>query len=74
MNAGAAIMTGQQQKGQQDYNNTWGNWGNALGIGGSILGAFSDEQLKHYKECSRKVVIRSPKSIQKLKFVKEGTK
>jgi hypothetical protein len=67
-------MSAAQQEGQAEYERKWGNWGNGLGIGGSIFKAFSDEDLKHYKECSKKVTIRSPKSIEKLKFVKEGTK
>jgi hypothetical protein len=35
-------------------------------------GLFSDERLKHYRECSKKVVVRSPSKIQELKFVKKG--
>ena len=35
-------------------------------------GVFSDERLKHYKECSKKVVMRTPSKIQELKFVKKG--
>jgi hypothetical protein len=34
-------------------------------------GLFSDERLKHYRECSKKVVVRSPSKIQELKFVKK---
>ena len=30
----------------------------------------SDERLKHFKECTKKVTVRSPKSIQSLKFVR----
>ena len=56
---------------QQNYNQGWGNTGNALGIAGSLLSAFSDEELKHYRECSKKVVVRSPSKIQSLKFVKQ---
>ena len=74
LGAGATYLGAAQQQGQNDYNNTWGNVGNTLGVAGSVLGAFSDEKLKHYRECSKKVVIRSPNSIKKLKFVKEGTK
>jgi len=74
VSAAGTMMGAGQQEGQAEYDRTWGNWGNALGIGGSLLKPFSDEQLKHYKECSKKVTIRSPQSIQKLKFVKEGTK
>ena len=32
----------------------------------------SDERLKNYRECSKKVVVRSPKSIQSLKYVVRG--
>ena len=69
-NAGVSAMGTQmgaaQQEGQNEYNRKNANWG--LGIG--LL--TSDEKLKHYKECSKKVVIKSPNSIQKLKFVKEN--
>ena len=61
-------MGAAQTEGQNEYERKWGNWGNALGIGGSLLKSFSDEDLKHYRECSKKVTVRSPKSIQKLKF------
>ena len=30
--------------------------------------ATSDERLKHYRECTKKVTVRSPKSIQSLKM------
>ena len=69
-NAGVSAMGTQmgaaQQEGQNEYNRKWGNWGAGLGL------LTSDEKLKHYKECSKKVVIKSPNSIQKLKFVKEN--
>jgi len=68
------MMGAEQQEGQNVYDRTWGNWGNALGIGGSLLKSFSDEELKHYRECSKKVTVRSPKSIKSLKFEKEGAK
>ncbi len=68
--SGTQLSAGQSE-GQAEYDRTWGNWGNGLGIAGSTLKAFSDEDLKHYKECSKKVTIRSPKSIQKLKFVQK---
>ena len=74
VSAAGTKMGAAQTEGQAEYDRTWGNWGNGLGIGGSLLKAFSDEDLKHYRECSKKVTIRSPKSIEKLKFVKEGTK
>jgi hypothetical protein len=71
LGASGTQLSAGQQEGQAEYDRTWGNWGNGLGIGGSVLKAFSDEDLKHYRECSKKVVIRSPKSIQKLKFVQK---
>jgi hypothetical protein len=45
--------------------------GAAAGLAGSIL---SDERLKHYKECSKKVVMRTPSKIQSLKIDVEGMK
>lgn len=71
LGASGTQLSAGQQEGQAEYDRTWGNWGNGLGIGGSVLKAFSDEDLKHYRECSKKVVIKSPKSIQKLKFVQK---
>ena len=68
VSAAGTKMGAAQTEGQNEYERKWGNWGNALGIGGSLLKSFSDEDLKHYRECSKKVTIRSPKSIQKLKF------
>lgn len=69
-NAGVSAMGTQmgaaQQEGQNEYNRKNANWGLGLGL------LTSDEKLKHYKECSKKVVIKSPNSIQKLKFVKEN--
>ena len=35
-------------------------------------GLFSDERLKHYRECSKKVVVRTPSKIQTLKFTQKG--
>lgn len=71
LGASGTQMSAGQQEGQAEYDRKWGNWGNGLGIAGSTLKAFSDEDLKHYRECSKKVTIRSPKSIQKLKFVQK---
>jgi hypothetical protein len=65
-------MAAAQQAGNDEYEHTWGNWGNGLGIIGSFLKPFSDEQLKHYRTCSKKVVCHSPSKIQSLKFVKES--
>ena len=66
--AGTAMGAGQQE-GQNEYERTWGNWGAGLGLGSMLLP--SDERLKHYQECSKKVVIKSPKAIAKLKYVKK---
>ena len=66
--AGTAMGAGQQE-GQNEYDRTWANWGAGLGLGSMLLP--SDERLKHYKECSNKVVIKSPKAIEKLKYVKK---
>ena len=71
LGASGTQLSAGQSEGQAEYDRKWGNWGNGLGIAGSTLKAFSDEDLKHYKECSKKVAIRSPKSIQKLKFVQK---
>lgn len=68
MNAYGTMLGAGQQEGQAQYDRTWGNWGNGLGIGGSLLKAFSDEGLKHYRECSKKVVMRTPSKIKTLKF------
>ena len=35
-------------------------------------GLFSDERLKHYRECSKKVVMKTPSKIQALKFTTKG--
>ena len=66
LSAAGTGMGAAQQEGQNEYNRKWGNWSAGLGI------LSSDERLKHYKECSKKVVIKSPNSIQNLKFVKEN--
>lgn len=67
-------MSAQQQEGQAEYDRKWGNWGNGLGIAGSLLKPFSDENLKHYKECSKKVTYKAPSKIKTLKFEKKETK
>lgn len=35
-------------------------------------GLFSDERLKHYRECSKKVVMKTPSKIQSLKITTRG--
>lgn len=35
-------------------------------------GLFSDERLKHYRECSKKVVMKTPSKIQSLKITTKG--
>jgi hypothetical protein len=63
-------MSAQQQEGQNEYSRKWGNWGAGLGIASSFL-PMSDERLKHYRECSRKVTVKSPSAIAKLKYTKK---
>ena len=58
-------LSAQQQEGQNEYNRTWGN------VAGWTGGLFSDERLKHYKGCSKKVVTKTPSKIQSLKYVKK---
>ena len=58
-------MSSSQQEGQNEYNRRWGNVSAVTGI------LTSDEKLKHYRECSTKVIKHSPKSIQTLKWVKK---
>jgi len=69
INAQGQKLAAAQQAGQQEYENKWGNVGNTLGIIGSVIKPFSDEKLKHYRECSKKVVVKSPSSIKTLKYV-----
>ena len=68
INAQGQLIGAAQTEGQNEYNRKWGNWGNGLGIAGTILGAFSDEKLKKYRECSKKVVMKTPSKIQSLKY------
>ena len=68
VNAYGGLIGAAQNEGQSEYNRKWGNAGNALGIGGSILSMFSDEDLKHYRECSKKVVYKTPSKIKSLKY------
>ena len=68
VNAAGTGMGAAQQEGQAEYERKWGNWGNGLGIGGSLLKSFSDEKLKHYKECSKKVTYHAPSKIKALKY------
>lgn len=69
VSAKGTMLGAAQQEGQNEYNRKWGNWGAGLGIATSLLP--SDENLKHYRECSKKVVLKSPKAIEKLKYVKK---
>lgn len=67
INAGGTMLGAGQQEGQNEYNRKWGNWGAGLGM------LTSDERLKHYQNCSKKVVIKSPSKIKALKFeMKKG--
>ena len=65
MNAAGNQLSAGQQEGQNEYNRTWGN------VAGWTGGLFSDERLKHYKGCSKKVVTKTPSKIQSLKYVKK---
>lgn len=69
INAKGQYLAAAQQAGQQEYENKWGNVGNTLGLIGSFIKPFSDEKLKHYRECSKKVVVNSPNKIKSLKYV-----
>ena len=69
LGAGGTVMGAQQTEGQAQYDRTWGNWGNGLGIAGSVLKSFSDEKLKKYRECSKKVTYKAPSKMQALKVV-----
>jgi hypothetical protein len=63
-------LSASQQEGQNEYARTWGNWGAGLGIASSLIPT-SDERLKHYRECSKKVTVKSPSAIAKLKYTKK---
>ncbi len=66
---GTQLSAGQQE-GQNEYSRKWGNWGAGLGIASSLIPT-SDERLKHYRECSKKVTVKSPNAIVKLKYIKK---
>ena len=75
LGASGTQMGAAQTEGQAEYDRTWGNWGNGLGIAGGFVNAFSDENLKHYKECSKKVTYKAPSKIKALKYeAKKETK
>jgi hypothetical protein len=62
VSAAGTKMGAAQQEGQNEYNRTNANWGLGLGL------LTSDEKLKHYQECSKKVVVKSPSKIKALKI------
>ena len=62
VSAAGTEMGAAQQEGQNQYNRTNANWGLGLGL------LTSDEKLKHYQECSKKVVVKSPSKIKALKI------
>jgi hypothetical protein len=64
--AAGAQLSAAQQEGQNEYNRTWGNWSAGLGL------LTSDERLKKYRECSKKVVIHTPSKLQALKYTSKG--
>jgi len=70
-NAYGSMVSGAQAEGQNQYNRQQNGISTALSVGASLLPLLlmSDERLKHYKECSKKVVMRTPSKIQSLKFV-----
>lgn len=65
--AGTELSAGQQE-GQNEYNRKWGNAGFWTGL------LSSDERLKKYKECSKKVVYKTPSKMQSLKVTVKGDK
>ena len=70
LGASGTQLSAGQQEGQNEYSRKWGNWGAGLGIASSLIPT-SDERLKHYRECSKKVTVKSPNSIAKLKYTKK---
>lgn len=52
-NQGNLMQTQQKQK-DSEYNRSWGNLGNGLGITGSFFSAMSDSNLKNYYKISEK--------------------
>ena len=62
--------------GQQKMQNDQANASTALSAAATIIPIIaalaSDERLKKYKECSKKVMVHTPSRIQALKFVVKG--
>ena len=65
LNAQGNVLGAQQQEGQNIYNREYGNRGFWTGL------FTSDERLKNYRECTKKVVMRTP---SKLKVTIKGDK
>ena len=62
LGASGTQLSAGQQEGQNEYNRKNANWGIGLGL------LTSDERLKHYNECSKKVVYKSPSKLKTLKI------
>ena len=82
-NAQSQAVSGAQQNYQNQYNEEnkgWNRGTNILGTVASVAAPIvtglvgSDERLKHYQECSKKVVMRTPSKISALKINVEGMK
>ena len=75
-NAFGSLISGAQAQGQQDRENTQQDISTAVGVATMLLPLlFSDERLKKYHECSKKVVMRTPSKLQALKItVDKGDK
>ena len=68
LGASGTQLSAGQQEGQNEYNRKWGNTGFVTGL------LSSDERLKHYKDCSQKVVYKTPSKMQSLKVTIKGDK
>lgn len=65
LNAQGSMYSGDTQEAQNNYDRAYGDTAFWTGM------LTSDERLKHYKECSKKVVCRTPSKYKALKWVKE---
>ena len=68
LNAQGNVLGAQQQEGQNIYNREYGNRGFWTGL------FTSDERLKNYRECSKKVTYKTPSKMQSLKVTIKGDK
>ena len=62
LGASGTQLSAGQQEGQNEYNRKNANWGIGLGL------LTSDERLKHYNECSKRVIYKSPSKLKTLKI------